>query len=208
MKTNRFVQILVVVCVISIGFLVFWQINSWQVKDAKRVKICANTKSLTAIATDKYEANGVKYRGGTLFRKLALQSNRTIPVVIFPQSLSPQVWLKFPQSSIYYLGWGGDKSWQEWLSSDHFYLVEVPPQAKGLAFSRLCYRNGDVGVHTIQKLEKLSPQKIVINNNIEISLNQPLPEINSSHIIVNAGSDRRDFLGGKTEVYFTTTEIK
>lgn len=207
MKTNRVVWILIVLSFISISFLIFWQINSWQVKDAKRVKFCANTKSLTVIATDKYDANGVKYRGGTLFRKLSLQPDRTIPVVIFPQSLSAKVWLKLPQSSIYYLGRGGDKSWQEWLSSDHFYLLEIPPQVKGLAFSRLCYRNGDVGVQTIQKLEKLSPQKIVINQNIDISLTAPLPQINSSHILVNAGSDRRDILGGKTEVYFTTEDM-
>ncbi|HIK04024.1 MAG TPA: hypothetical protein IGS40_04825 [Trichormus sp. M33_DOE_039] len=207
MKTNRVVLILIVLSFISISFLIFWQINSWQVKDAKRVKFCSNAKSLTAIATDKYDANGVKYRGGTLFRKLSLQSDRTIPVVIFPQSLSAKVWLKFPQSSIYYLGRGGDKSWQEWLSSDHFYLLAIPPQVKGLAFSRLCYRNGDVGVQTIQKLEKLSPQKIVINQNIDISLTAPLPQINSSHILVNAGSDRRDILGGKTEVYFTTEDM-
>ncbi|AFY47990.1 hypothetical protein Nos7524_2140 [Nostoc sp. PCC 7524] len=207
MKTNRFVQILIVLSFISISFLTFLQVNSWQLKDAKRVKFCSRAKPLTAIATDQYDVNGVKYRGGTLFRKIALKPQRTIPVIIFPQSLSAKVWFKFPQSSIYYLGWGGDKSWQEWLQSDNFYLLEVPPQVKGLAFGRLCYRNGDVGVHTIHKLEQIAPQKLVINDKIYLSLASPLAEINSSHIIVNAGSDRRDILGGKTEVYFTTEDM-
>ncbi|MBD2364549.1 hypothetical protein H6G36_25805 [Anabaena minutissima FACHB-250] len=211
MKINRVAWILIVLGLISISFLIFFQINSFQSKDANRVKFCKSAKALTAkpevIAVEKYDGNGVKYRGGTLFRKISLEPHKTIPVIIFPQSLSAKVWLKFPQSSIHYLGRGGEKSWQEWLSSDHFYLLEVPPQVTGLAFGRLCYRNGDVGVKTIKKVEKISANKIVINDEIHLSLTSPLPKISSSHIIVNAGSDRRDTLGLKTEVYFTAEKF-
>jgi hypothetical protein len=212
MKINRVAWILIVLSLISISFLIVLQVNSWQSKDAKRVKFCSTAKPLTATVYDntpvkRSDQNGVQYRGGTLSRTISLKPNRTISVVIFPQSLSPKVWLKFPQSSIYYLGRGGDRGWREWLSSDHFYLLEVPPQVNGLAFGRLCYRNGDVGVKTIQKLEQISANQIVINDEIYLSLTSPLPKITSSHILVNAGSDRRDTLGLKTEVYFTTQQF-
>ncbi|AFY36256.1 hypothetical protein Cal7507_5945 [Calothrix sp. PCC 7507] len=128
-------------------------------------------------------------------------------MIIFPQALSARTWLKTPPLSIQYIGKGGDNNWQEWLHPDNFYLVEVPQNSTGLAFGRLCYRNGDVTVQTIKKLKIISQKKIVINDKIYLSLSSSLPTINSSHIIVNAGSDRRDILGLKTEVYYTTEKI-
>jgi hypothetical protein len=97
-----------------------------------------------------------------------------------------------------------DGTWQEWLRPDYFYLLAVPPQATGLAFGRLCYRNGDVDVESIKKLQQVSYRKIVINDKIYLSHTSSLTKKNPYHLIVNTGSNHRDSLGTQTEVYFTT----
>ncbi|MFH7027511.1 MAG: hypothetical protein ACHBN1_19455 [Heteroscytonema crispum UTEX LB 1556] len=112
-----------------------------------------------------------------------------------------------PQSSIQYIGKGGDDGWQEWLRPDYFYLLQVPRQATGLAFGRLCYRNGDAEVEFIKKLKQIFTGKIIINDKIFLSHSSPLPTINPSTVIVNTGSNELDSLGTQTDVYFTTASL-
>ncbi|MBW4641550.1 MAG: hypothetical protein KME23_00715 [Goleter apudmare HA4340-LM2] len=204
---TKIIQILKVTSLTCISLTVFAYWQSFKSKDEKRVQFCQTTKSLTEIAVNQDDLDGVKYREGTIFTQVSLDANKKISVFVFPQALSAKTWSKATPSLIKYIGKGGDNNWREWLIPDNFYLLEVPTKATGLAFGRLCYRNGDVGVQTIKKLEQVSPNKILINDKSYISLPSPLPTINSSHIIVNAGSDRRDILGGKTEVYYTTKKI-
>lgn len=118
---------------------------------------CHHAAPLTEIAVDRYDPNGVKSHGGTRLRQVSLNAMRYVPAIIFPQALAPQSWTKLPSSSIVYLGQGGDaRSWCDRWRPDYFYALEVPPQATGLAFGRLCYRNGDVTVQSIDKLEETS----------------------------------------------------
>ncbi|WP_225895757.1 hypothetical protein [Dendronalium phyllosphericum] len=119
-----------------------------------------------------------------------------------------QIWLKVSPSSIQYIGKGGDDSWQEWLRPDYFYLLQVLPQVTALAFSRLCYRNGDVKVESLKKLKQISSRKVIINDKIYLSVSSPLPKINPDSVIVNTGSNRLDTLGTQTEVYFTRENLK
>jgi hypothetical protein len=53
MKINRVAWVLIVLGLISISFLIFFQVNSIQSKDAKRVKFCSSAKSLTAMVYDR-----------------------------------------------------------------------------------------------------------------------------------------------------------
>jgi hypothetical protein len=207
MKIHKIIRIFIATSLISISLtvLVYWQ--SLKSRDEQRAQFCQTAKSLTAIEVKQYDADGVKYRQGTRFSQLSLDINRKIPVFVFPQALSRNTWFPLASSSIKYVGQGGDNNWQDWLSRDNYYLLEVPEKATGLAFGRLCYRNGDVGVIAIKNLAKISPNKVVINHKIYLSVSSPLPLINSSHIIVNTGSDRRDILGENTEVYYTTEKI-
>jgi hypothetical protein len=205
MKANRLLKTFIPVCLTLICIIVF---VSFQSPNNKRAKFCRSAKPLTQIKVKNYNANGVKLRGGTFFRKVLLDSKKELKVVIFPEALSPQTWSKIPQTSIQYIGKGGDGNWQEWLRPDYFYLLEVPPEATGLAFGRLCYRNGDAEVESIKNLKKISSDKIVINNKMHLSHSSPLPTINSYTVIVNTGSNRLDSLGTQTEVYFTKENFK
>ncbi|WP_256973608.1 hypothetical protein [Nostoc sp. T09] len=170
--------------------------------------MCHSSKTLTQIAVKNYDNSGVKFRDGTYIIKVSLSGKKELKVIIFPKALSSQTWSKVPQSSIQYIGKGGDDSWQEWLHPDYFYLLTVPPQATGLAFGRLCYRNGDVDVESIKKLKQISSGKIIINDKIYVLHSSPLPTINPYSVIVNTGSNYRDTLGTQTEVYFTTDKLK
>lgn len=205
MKVDRLLLIFILFCLTLICVIAF---TNFQTANNKRSILCHSTKLLTQIEVKNYDASGVKLRDGTFIRKVSLDNNKKLKVIIFPRAISAQTWLKIPQSSIQYIGKGGDDSWQEWLRPDHFYLLQVPPQATGLAFGRLCYRNGDVEVEAIKKLRKISPGKININDKINLSTEEPLPTINPYSVIVNTGSNRRDALGSETEVYFTTENLK
>ncbi len=205
MKVHRLLLIVILFCLTLICVIAF---TNFQTPSNKRSTLCHSTKLLTQIEVKNYDISGIKLRDGTFIRKVFLDNNRKLKVIIFPRAISPQTWLKIPQSSIQYIGKGGDDNWQEWLRPDHFYLLQVPPQATGLAFGRLCYRNGDVEVEAIKKLKKKSPGKININDKINLSTEEPLPTINAYSVIVNTGSNSRDVLGRETEAYFTTENLK
>jgi hypothetical protein len=205
MKVHRLILIFILFCLTLLCVIAF---ANFQAPNNKRSTLCHSSKLLTQIEVKNYDVNGVKLRDGTLIRKIFIDNNRNLEVIIFPRAISPQTWLKIPQSSIQYIGKGGDDSWQEWLRPDYFYLLKVPPNATGLAFGRLCYRNGDVEVKAIKKLKKISSRRININDKIYLSNQKPIPSINPYSVIVNTGSNHRDALGSATEVYFTTENIK
>lgn len=178
---------------------------NYQSKQHQRSQFCHNTKPLTTVKAKKYDLNGVKHRQGTFLRTIALNNKQKISVVIFPDALSLSKWKKLSLSSISYIGSGGDgKNWQEWLSPDLYYLLVLPRQTTALAFARLCYRNGDVTVEPVNKVENISPNKLIINGKIALADPQVIPKVDRAYLVVNAGSDRRDTLGTQTEVYFTT----
>lgn len=201
MKVHRLLLIFILFCLTFICVIAF---ANFQAPNNKRSTLCHSTKLLTQIEVKSYDVSGVKLRDGTFIRKISLDEKSKLEVVIFPRAISPKTWLKIPQSSIQYIGKGGDDNWQEWLSPDYFYLLQVPPKATGLAFGTLCYRNGDVEVEAIKKLKKISSTKIKINDKINLSNKEPLPTINPYSVIVNTGSNHQDALGSETEVYFTT----
>ncbi|MBE9212137.1 hypothetical protein IQ247_05320 [Plectonema cf. radiosum LEGE 06105] len=179
-----------------------------QLKEGKRAEYCRQRKPLIEIKEKKFDKNGVMKREGTFYRQVALKNKFVVSVVIFPQALNSETWSKVPQSSIKYLGKGGDgDSLREWLSPDYFYLLEVPENAKGLAFARLCYQNGDATVYSIKNWKQTASNKILINGNIHLEHTTPLPKINPVDILVNTGSNKKDSLGDVTEVYFTKEKI-
>ncbi|MBF2014209.1 MAG: hypothetical protein IGS23_03150 [Rivularia sp. T60_A2020_040] len=183
-------------------------ISDNQVKERKRVEYCRNQQSIIQIKVEKFDKNGVKMHGGTFYRQLSFRNKPIVSVVIFPQALDGKRWLKVPQSSIKYLGKGGDgNSWREWLSPDYFYLLELPENAKGLAFGRLCYKNGDATVYSIKNWKQTRSNRISINDKIYLEHSTSLPKINPAHILVNAGSNQKDSLGDATEVYFTIDKL-
>ena len=204
MKLYRYSLMLSLICLTLVCSIFF---ASFPSQNHQRTNLCHSTKLLTQIEVNNYDFHGVKFRDGTFSIKVSLDAKRELKVIIFPKALSPQTWSKVPQSSIQYLGKGGDDTWQEWLRPDYFYLLAVPPQATGLAFGRLCYRNGDVDVESIKTLKQISPKKMIINHKIYLSLPSQLPKIYPYNVIVNTGSNRLDTLGTQTEVYFTTKNL-
>lgn len=204
MKTRRLLKIFISTCLIMILIVI---LVNWRSPDNQRAKLCQNSKMLTQIAVKNYDADGVKLRGGTFWRQVSLDSKKQLRIIIFPEALDSQTWSKFAKPSIQYIGKGGDDSWKEWLRPDYFYVLDVPPQATALAFGRLCYRNGDVEVESIKKIQEVSPGKIIINDKIYLAHPFPSPKINPSTIIVNAGSNYLDALGTQTEVYFTNVSL-
>ncbi|WP_242062212.1 hypothetical protein [Nostoc punctiforme] len=176
--------------------------------DDKRLDFCSSLKSLNQIEVKDYDNNGIKWRQGTFTTKVSFGDRQELKVIIFPEALSPKIWSTVSQSSIQYIGDGGDNNWREWLSPDYFYLLAVPPKTTALAFGRLCNRNGDVEVEPIKKLQNISPTKIIINDKIYLSVSSPLPAIKPYTVIVNTGSNRLDTLGTQTEVYFTKENLK
>jgi hypothetical protein len=204
MKVHRLLKIFALISLSAICLAVW---VSFQSPDSKRANFCRTAKPLTEIPVNHYDDLGIYWYGGTFTRKVSLDGKGQIKVIIYPRGLSPQTWSKISPSSIQYIGKGGDASWKEWLRPDYFYLLEVPTKATALAFGRLCYRNGDVEVQSIKKLKKMLLGKLIINDKINLSYLNPLPKINLSTVIVNAGSNRLDTLGNQTEVYFTTANI-
>ncbi|MEB3216519.1 MAG: hypothetical protein VKN72_09845 [Nostocales cyanobacterium 94392] len=187
-----------------------------QLKKTKRAEYCRNKQPLIQIKAEKYDKNGVTKRGGagvkvdggTFYRQVSFRNKPIVSVVIFPEALDGKRWLEVPQSSIKYLGKGGDgNSLREWLSPDYFYLLEVPENAKSLAFARLCYKNGDATVYSIKNWKQTGSNRILINDKIYLEHPTYLPKINPAHILVNAGSNQKDSLGDATEVYFTTEKL-
>jgi hypothetical protein len=205
MKFGKKVQTIIVISLVLI-IIQAWFI--WQIPDTKRAKFCTNAQPLTQVKVQNYDANGVRFRQGTFTRKVAIKNEREIKIIIFPQALAPKTWIRIPQSSIKYIGKGGDNSWKEWLRPDYFYLLTVPTQATALAFGRLCYRNGDVEVESVKQVKQRFWGRIIINNEINLSVPFLQPRINQDSIIVNTGSNRLDILGTQTEVYFTVQNIK
>lgn len=197
------------IAVIGIFLKIF---NDNRVKQAQRPEYCQKKMELTKLEAKKYDKNGIKKRegadvkvnGGTMYKQVSFKTKPIVQVVIFPEALDGKTWSKVPQSSIKYIGKGGDgNSWREWLSPDYFYLLEVPEGTKGLAIGRLCYKNGDATVYSIRKWKQLENNKISFNSKITLEHPTPLPTINPAHILVNAGSNKKDSLGDATEVYFT-----
>ena len=191
--------------------------NDNRLKQAKRADYCSKSTELTQVKVKKYGKNGLKERegakvkvdGGTFYRQVSFKTKPVVSVVIFPEALDGKKWSKVPQSAITYIGKGGDgDSLREWLSPDYFYLLEVPSGAKGLAFGRLCYKNGDATVYSIRNWQQLKGNKISINNKINLEHPTPLPKINPAHILVNTGSNQKDSLGDATEVYFTKERVR
>ncbi|MBD2498274.1 hypothetical protein [Nostoc sp. FACHB-280] len=204
MKLTRFLKIFVPI------FLVVLCLTLWvklQAPDNRRAQVCRNAKPLTEVKVNDYDELGIYWHSGTFTRKVSLDGKREIKVIIFPKGLSPKTWTKIDSSSIQYIGKGGDDSWKERLRPDYFYLLEVPAQTTALAFGRLCYRNGDAEVESINKLTRISLGKIVINDKIYLSHLYPFPKITASTVIVNTGSNQLDTLGTQTEVYFTRENI-
>ncbi|BAZ39226.1 hypothetical protein NIES4101_51780 [Calothrix sp. NIES-4101] len=205
MKVPKTLQIFIPICLATIGIVVFFSLRS--LDNHQRAKVCEPDKLLTQKEVKNYDQNGIKLRGGTFFRKVILKNKKELKIIIFLEALSPQKWSKVPQSSIQYIGKGGDGNWQEWLRPDFFYALDVPTAATGLAFGRLCYRNGDAEVESIKNINQISPGKITINNKIDLSHSSPLPKIHPYTVIVNTGSNYRDSLGTETEVYFSTDTL-
>lgn len=205
MKIHRLLKTFVPVCLILICLIVW---VSFQSPDHKRAKFCLNAKPLSQIQVNHYDDLGIYWHSGTFTRQVSLDDKKEIKVIIYPRALSPNAWEKISSSSIQYIGKGGDDSWKELLRPDYFYLLEVPKQATALAFGRLCYRNGDVEVVPLKKIQKTYLEKTIINNKIYLSSSSSLPKVNSSTVIVNTGSNHRDTLGTATEVYFTTANIQ
>ncbi|MBD2667096.1 hypothetical protein B6N60_03572 [Richelia sinica FACHB-800] len=205
MKISFIIKLVLPVLIIIICLIVYTKLESG---NNQKTKLCDNNNTLTQIPVKNYDQNGVNKRDGTFIVDVDLNKQRNLKAIIFPKALSPQTWSKVPQSSIQYLGKGGDESWREWLSPDYFYLLTVPDNTTGLAFGRLCYRNGDVEVEPIKKLQKMWLGKIKINDKISIYSPVFIPNPNQNIVIVNTGSNYRDELGTVTEVYFTPQQMK
>lgn len=217
MKSGLIFKGLLLTALIAVVGICFKLFNDNRIKQANRAEYCSKTKPLNQVKSKKYDRNGLKERegaevkvdGGTFYRQVSFKSKPVVPVVIFPEALDVNKWAKIPQSAIKYLGKGGDgDSLQEWFSPDYFYLLEVPSDAKGLAFGRLCYKNGDVTVYSIRNWKQLEDNKISINGKIHLQHTTPLPKINPAHILVNTSSNQKDSLGDATEVYFTKQRVR
>jgi len=217
MKSGLIFKGLLLTTLIAVSGICLKLFNDNRVKKANRAEFCSKTKPLTQVKTKKYDNNGLKERegaevkvdGGTFYRQVSFKSKPVVPVVIFPEALDGKKWGKVPQSGIKYLGKGGDgDNLREWLSPDYFYLVEVPGNAKGLAFGRLCYKNGDATVYSIRNWKQEENNKITINHKITLEHSTPLPKINPAHILVNTSSNQKDSLGDVTEVYFTKERVR
>ena len=183
--------------------------NDNQAQNAKSADYCGKKKLLTQVKPKKYDINALKEGEGTFYDQVSFKSKPVIPVVVNPEALDGKKWGRVPQSAIKYIGKGGDgKSLGEWFSPDNFYLVEVPSDAKGLAFGKPCYGNGELTVHSIRKSKQTEGSKISINGKITLKHPTPLPKINPAHILVNIGSDKQNSLGDVTEVYFTKYSVR
>lgn len=176
--------------------------NDNQAKAVKMAGLCGGKKPLTQNKAEKYERNGLKESEGTFYDQVSFKSKPVVSVVINPEALDGKKWSKVPQSAIQYVG-----KENEWFNPNNFYLLEVPSDAKGLAFARLCYGDGDATVHSIRNWKQLENNKITINYKITLEHPTPLPKINPAHILVNMGSDEQDSLGGVTEVYFSKERV-
>jgi hypothetical protein len=217
MKSGLIFKTLLLTALIAVIVTCVKLFHDNRIKQAKRVEFCREKKLLTQVKAEKYDNNGVKKRegakvkvdGGTFYRQVSFKTKPVVSVVIFPEALDAKKWSKVPQSSIKYIGKGGDgNSLGEWLSPDYFYLLEVPDNAKGLAFGRLCYHNGDATVYSIRKWKETGSNKISINGKIHIEHSTSLPKINPAHILVNTGSNQKDSLGDATEVYFSKERVR
>ena len=216
MKSGLIFKGLLLTTLVAVSGICLKLFNDNRVKQANRGEYCSKTKPLNQVKAKKYDRNGLKERegaevkvdGGTFYRQVSFKSKPVVPVVIFPEALDINKWAKIPQSAIKYLGKGGDgDNLREWLSPDYFYLLQVPDDARGLAFSRLCYKNGDATVYSIRNWKQLEDNQISINGKITLEHSTPLPKINPAHILVNTSSNKKDSLGDVTEVYFTKNRV-
>ena len=203
MKSGLIFKGLLLTTLVAVSGICLKLFNDNRVKQANRSEYCSKTKPLNQVKAKKNDSNGLKERegaevkvdGGTFYRQVSFKSKPVVPVVIFPEALDINKWAKVSQSAIQYLGKGGDgDSLREWLSPDYFYLLEVPEDAKGLAFGRLCYKNGDATVYSIRNWKQLEDNTISINGKITLEHPTPLPKINPAHILVNTSSNQKDSL--------------
>lgn len=189
----------------------------WQPQSG-RSQTCIAEQKLTAMEVNGSESNGVTFHKSTFVRQIPIPRRKErVPIVVSPEALSADIWQPLPTENLRYLGKGGEGNWHDWLSPDHYYLLNIPKSATALAFSRLCYRNGDVGFDKNNRFEvepsnsstdKLSGHTVVINERITIKA-PTLPSERSRNfpILVNAGSDKRDALITQTNVYYTTDPV-
>lgn len=188
------------IVVIGISLKLF---NDNQAKNAKRAELCGKNKALNQIKSEKYDRNGLKESEGTIYDQVSFKSKPVMSVVINPEALDVNKWAKVPQSAIKYIG-----KEDKWFSPDHFYLIQVPSVAKGLALGKPCYGDGDAVVHSIRKWKETEGNKISINGKIILEHPTPLPKINPAHILVNIGSNQQDVLGNVIEVYFIKERLR
>ncbi|MBD2732387.1 MULTISPECIES: hypothetical protein [Nostoc] len=126
MKVHRLGKIFIFIFLAFISMIALVSLRS---PDDKRLDFCNNLKPLNQIEVKDYDNNGIKSRQGTFSTKVSFGDRQELKVVIFPKALSPKIWSTVSQSSIQYIGNGGDNNWREWLSPDYFYLLEVPSKA-------------------------------------------------------------------------------
>ena len=134
-----------ITAVIGISLKLF---NDNQSKAVKKADLCGGKKPLTQNKAEKYDINGLKESEDTFYDQVSFKSKPVVSVVINPEVLDGKKWLKVPQSAIKYVG-----KENEWFNSNNFYLLEVPSDAKGLAFAKLCYGDGNLAVSLYQKVE-------------------------------------------------------
>jgi len=195
-----------------------WQVARWHGLSYRESQTCITEQKLTAINVTDYGPNGIVSHKNTFVRKIPIPRRKErVPIVVFPQALSGETWQPLPAENIRYLGKGGEENWHDWISPDHYYLLNIPESATALAFARLCYRNGDVGFDKNNRFEvrptesvtgRLSHKTVVINQRITIKAPE-LPSERSRNfpILVNAGRDKRDALITQTPVYYTTEPV-
>ena len=124
----------------------------YQANRTRRFEACQSVPPLTSVRPDDYDIDGIKQRQGTFLRQVSVEGE-AFPVIVFPAALFDKRWYRLSTDHIHYLGKGGEAGWRDRISPDRYYLVDIPENATALAFSRLCYRNGDVGVLENKSLE-------------------------------------------------------
>ncbi|MEO1634456.1 MAG: hypothetical protein AAFS04_05150 [Cyanobacteria bacterium J06631_9] len=187
-----------------------------QVRQRRNLAKCIASTPLTQWEVFSTHTHGIRPHNNTIIRRLPLETGE-LPVVIFPKALEEDIWQPLPADNIYAVGAGGENTWKDAISPDNYYLIDVPEGTTGMVFSRLCHRDGDVGVSLNQTLQPkavwpiighLFQRNLIINHNITVKASE-LPSASASQfsLVVNAGSHGRDAIGQQTQVYYTTEPI-
>lgn len=187
-----------------------------QVRQRRTLAKCIASTPLTQWEVFSTHTHGIRPHNDTIIRRLPLETGE-LPVVMFPKALEGNIWQPLPADNIHAVGAGGEDTWKDVISPDNYYLIDVPEGTTGMVFSRLCHRNGDVGVSLNQTLEPKSvwpvighlfQRNLTINQDITVRSSElPSALVSQFSLVVNAGSHRRDGIGQQTEVYYTTKPI-